>query len=136
MHSGARGRREFDEDVAVVQPHRIIAGRRFFILMTEARSRSCMVADGRHQQDIAVVGNTGATEMRVAETVNNRIGVVITRAAVPTRQSRVRTQLDHAERHDGAGKRVTVSAGADKWVDVTREVSLSIDVRRYEKYQQ
>jgi len=37
--------------------------------------------------------------------------------------------LDHAEGDDRAGECVTVSTGADEWVDVARQISLRGDVQ-------
>ena len=62
--------------------------------------------------------------MRVTEAVDDGIRVVITGAAVPAGQPRVRTELDHAERNNRARERVAVSAGADEWIDVAREIAL------------
>ena len=135
MHSGARRRRQFNEDVVVVQSHRVEARRRFFILMTEVGRVSFFGAHCRHQQDIAVVGNARAAEVRVAEAVENRIAVVITRTAVPAGQASVRAELDHPERNNRAGKRVTVPGCADEWIDVTRKVSLCVDLNRDNKQQ-
>ena len=84
-------------------------------------------ADGRHQQDVAVVGDAGATQMRVAETVDDRIGVVVTGTAVPAGESRVRAELDHAERARGARIRVTMTAGAHEWIYIAREILLRRD---------
>ena len=68
--------------------------------------------------------------MRVAETVDDRVGVMITGAAIPTGEARIRAELDHAERPRGAGKRVTVAAGADERIDVPREILLRERQRR------
>ena len=68
--------------------------------------------------------------MRVTESVDDRIGIVITGAAVPAGEPRVRAELDHAERNDRAGKRVTVSGGADERIDVTREICAERKLRR------
>ena len=69
----------------------------------------------------------------MAEAVDNRIRVVITRTAVPAGESRVRAKLDHAEGDDRAGEGVAVSAGADEWVDVARWIALRGDVQRENK---
>src|ERR1051325_2710145 len=79
----------------------------------------------RHQKDVAVIGDPRAAQMCVTEAVDYGVGVVITRAAVPTRESCIRTELDHAERHNRAWKRVAVPGGADEWIYVMCEILLS-----------
>ena len=69
----------------------------------------------------------------MTEAVDGGIGVVITGTAIPTGESCVRTELDHAERHDRAGKRVTVSTCPDEGVDVSREISLARDRQTKQK---
>ncbi len=86
-------------------------------------------AHGWHEQDVAVIGDAGAAQMCVTEAVDDRIGVVVTGAAVPAGESRVGAELDHAKRPRRAGKRVAMPAGADKRIDVTREVLLRRDLR-------
>ena len=71
----------------------------------------------------------------MTESIDRRIGVVITRAAIPACESCVGTELDHAEGNDSARKRVTVSGGADEGINVTSEIALRIDVQRKEKKQ-
>ncbi len=91
------------------------------------------VTNRRHQQDVAVIRNPGAAEMRVTETVDDRVRIVVTGAPVPTRETRVRTELDHTERHDRARERVAVTGGADEWIDVTCEIALRGDLQWEEK---
>ena len=69
----------------------------------------------------------------MTETVDDVVGVVITRAAVPSGQPRVRTQLHHAEGHCGAGECMAMSGGADEWIDVTREIPLGQHLKRQEQ---
>src|SRR5688500_17839604 len=85
--------------------------------------------NGRHQQDVSVIRDARAAEMRVTEAVDYRVGIVIARTTVPTCESRVRTELDHAERHYRARESVTVTGGADEWVNVTCEILLREHLR-------
>src|SRR5687768_12174006 len=75
------------------------------------------LAHCRHEEDVRVVGNAGAAEMRVREAVDARVAVVIAGAAVPPFQPRVRPRLDHAERQRRTGIGVAVTAGADERID-------------------
>src|SRR5262245_23370272 len=89
----------------------------------------------RQQQDVSVIRNARATEVSVTEAVDHRIGIMITGATVPTREPCIRTELDHAERHRRAGKRVAMSACTDEGIDVAREVALCGGVgREYQQY--
>src|SRR6266576_2268025 len=76
------------------------------------------VAYCRHQQDIAIVGNPGPTQMCVAKTIDDVVGVMIAGAPIPTTQASVRTELDHAKGHRHAGERVSVPARADEGIDI------------------
>ena len=67
--------------------------------------------------------------MCVTKSVDDVVGIVVTGAAVPSRQPRIGTELDHAERHGRAGKGVTVPARADKWIDIAREICLREDLQ-------
>src|ERR1700752_3054549 len=62
--------------------------------------------------------------MRVTEAVDDRIGVVITGAAVPTGETRVRTELDHAERARCTGIRVPMPGSADKRIYIASQILL------------
>ncbi len=82
------------------------------------------------QEDIAVVRYAGSAEMRVTEPVDRRIRVVIARATIPACEPRVGTELDHPERNDRTRERMTMTTGADEWIDVAREITLPADVKR------
>src|SRR4029079_16909680 len=88
MHSDAGGGRKLDENVFVVELHRIVTGCSCFVSMLEAAG--VIAPNRRYQQDVAVVGNARTAEMCVTESIDLRIGVVITRAAVPACEPRVR----------------------------------------------
>src|SRR5262245_55104240 len=93
------------------------------------KSRWKRITDCWQQQNVAVIRNACAAEMRMTEAVNHRIGIVIPGATIPTREPRIRTELDHSERHDCARKRVAMSARANERIDVTREIALRGDVQ-------
>ena len=136
MHADARRGGEFDENVSVVEPNGVVAGRSSFILMLKASGFATggkPVVYARQQQDVAVIRNAGAAEMRVRETVNFRIRVVITGATIPTSEPSIWTELDHAERNDRAWERVAMSAGADEGIDVACEIALRDDLKWKQK---
>ena len=54
--------------------------------------------------------------MGVGKTVDNRIGIMIARATVPTFEPGIRTELHHAERQSSARVSMTVSAGANEGI--------------------
>src|SRR5215510_1537310 len=82
------------------------------------------------QEDVAVIGDTGAAQMRVAEAVDRGVRVVITGTTIPAAESCIRTELDHAERNSRPRESMAVPAGADERIDVTREISLRVDLKR------
>src|SRR5215204_5282829 len=90
--------------------------------------RICVEIDSacsRHQQDVAVIRDPGAAQVRVAETVNDVIGVVVTGTPVPTCQSSIRTELHHTKRQCCTGKCVTMSAGSNEGIDESSQVGLA-----------
>ena len=117
----------------------VIAGRGRFGGFIESRSIAGLavgavvkqdLAGKRHQQHIAIVGNAGAAEVGMAESIHNRIGKMIAGAAVPAIEARVGTELYHAEREGRTGISVTVRAGSDKRIDELGEVVIGGNCRR------
>src|SRR4029079_6306225 len=90
MHSDAGGGRKLDENVFVVELHRIVTGCSCFVSMLEAAG--VIAPNRRYQQDVAVIGNARTAEVCVTESIDLRVGVVITRAAVPAYQLRARAE--------------------------------------------
>src|SRR5882724_5421299 len=84
------------------------------------QSAEVNISDGRHQKNIAVVGDACAAQMSVAKTIDDRVRVMIAGAAVPAGQARVGAELDHAEGHCCSGKRMSVSCCADERIDELR----------------
>ncbi len=74
-------------------------------------------ARARHQQHIAVIRHPGATEVGMAEAVDVFIREVVTRAAVPTLEPCVGTQLYQAEGRSSAGVGMPVPPRSDEGVD-------------------
>ena len=138
MHAGATRRREFDKYILVVELYRVVAGLGCFVSMIEARGVAfarviaidgvqIRLANSWHEENVTIIGDTCTAEMRVTESVDDVVGVMVAGAAVPTRKTCIRAQLDHTEGHDRPWKCVTVSASADEWIDVTSEFLLRID---------
>ena len=82
MQAGPRCGRQFHFDVAIFQTHGIPARRSPLAFFAEARGiafiRALFItviqeiaAAGRHEQNIAVIGNARAAEMGVRKTVND-----------------------------------------------------------------
>ena len=62
--------------------------------------------------------------MRMAKTINNAVGIMIARAAIPTRQSCIRRQLHHPKRARSAGVGVSMPACTDERVHVGQRVGI------------
>ena len=67
----------------------------------------------RGDEDVAVVGDARAAQVRVAEPEDRAVGIVVPRAGIPSLDAGVGAQLDHAERHGRPGIGVAVAAGAE-----------------------
>ena len=80
-----------------------------------------IAANRRYQEDVAIIGNACAAEMGVAEAVDDVVGIMIAGAAIPTRKTRIGTELDHTEGHGRTRKRMPVPAGADERINVASE---------------
>ncbi len=133
VHADASSGSEFDKNISIVKSNGVIARRSSFILVLKASGFATgwkTVIYKWQQEDVAVIGDAGAAEMRMAETVDFRIRVVITGATIPTCEPCIRAELDHAERNDRAGECVAVTGSADEGIDVAREISLCEDLKR------
>ncbi len=130
-------------DVVIVEDDFIIAGRGFFggmaVTGTVAAVRSGLragvqldIAGGRHHEHIAKVGMAGAAEMRVAETHNGAVFVLVagtvfidsglvTLVHVMGNCVGVGAELHDAERCTRSGKSVPHAVGANDGVDVLDE---------------
>ena len=106
----------FDGIISRLQLFRFDVKRLIFVLL------KIRLADRRHKQNVAIIGNSRAAQMRVRKTVNRRIGIMITRTSVPIINARVGRELHHSERHRRARKCVSVSACADERIDIARVI--------------
>ncbi len=79
-------------------------------------------AGRRHHRDVEQVTDAGTAEVRVAESDDGAVAVVVAGAPVPGLRDAGRAQLDEAEGHVCAHEHVTVSAGADLGIYVGRVV--------------
>ena len=68
----------------------------------------------RRDEQIAQVRAAGARQVRVAETQDGLVRVMVARAAVPALRARVRADLHEPERNRRAGISVPMPAGADQ----------------------
>ena len=124
---------ELGADAVVAQRHRVIAGLHHFAVVRETRAIAAAgfgrvagfqphLTGDRHHQHVAQVRMAGTGEMRVRET--HDAGVAVPVAGGPlvgvleVRHRGVGRELDHAERHRGAGEGVAIAAGADARVDI------------------
>ncbi len=78
----------------------------------------------RQEQDVAVVTDAGAGQVRVREAEDAVVVEVIAGTSVPAFEARVGAELHHAERHARTGERVAVAAGADERIDVAQRVGV------------
>ena len=113
------------------QLHFVISGGGFFLLVRKRgkvfRVAPLYIAGKGHHQDITVIGNARSAEVGMRKTVHERIGIMITPAAVPTLKSGIGAELHHAEGHARAGVGMPVAARADKGIDQGGVVGLAAD---------
>ncbi len=83
------------------------------IALARGASFELDVADRGHQQHIAQTAAAGSGQMRVAETTNGAVGIMIAGAPVPALDRRIGAELDHAKRHDRARIGMPMFGGAD-----------------------
>ncbi len=141
MYPNVFGGGEACLDVVVVEDDFIIAGRGSFggMAVTVAAVRSGLragvqldTAGGRHHEHIAKVGMAGAAEMRVAETYNGAVLVLVagtvfidsglvTPVHIMGNRVGVGAELHDAERRTRSGKSVPHAVGANDGVDVLDE---------------
>ena len=116
------GGRHLGKHVRAIKLHSVVARLSGLVLVREGGAVAGV--DGRslagegHHEDVAVVGAAGAAEVCMRETVHHVIVVVIARAAVPTGEAGIRTELNRPEGNECAGEGVPMGAGADERVDV------------------
>lgn len=135
---------KFSLYVVTIEMHTVITRRRFFVFVREGREPAAARFGGitgfgfkaaglGHQQKIAQVGMAGAAEMRVTETIDGTIVVLVTGAvfvyigivfAVDEHRQHagLRTQLYHTERSRGPGIGMAHALCADKGVYKARKI--------------
>ena len=77
-----------------------------------------MPFNGRHEQEIAKVSDSGSAQVGVAKSNHGLVLVVIPSAPVPSLRSIIRAKLDHAKRHCGAWINMPVGCGAHKGIHI------------------
>lgn len=77
-----------------------------------------------HQQDITIVAAAGAAEVRMREAIDDIITGMVSGAAIPTAQARIRTKLYHTERHGCTGVCMSMTAGTNFRINKGSEVNL------------
>ena len=123
MDAHPRGRGQFCQHAVVVQMHAIVSRVSALSRLPEctlvlvAPAVALSILGAGHHQDVAVIADASALQMGVAEAVDEAVGIVVPSATVPSFQSGVRTQLDHAKRGGGPGIGVAMSPGADPRID-------------------
>jgi len=125
VESCTLGRGQFDVDAVIRQGDGIPAGLGSLATLVEAGGVAVVEPRGsadRHEQDVAVVRDTRATQVRVGKAVENVVGEVVARATVPAFQTGVGTELHHSEREGRRGVGVTVPASSDEGIDVARRI--------------
>ena len=116
-------RREFRGNLRVLQQHAVIARHRQLIGMGEPRSIALArgagfeldLADRGHQQHVTQAAAAGSGQMRVAESANGAVGIMIAGAPIPALDRRIGAELNHAKRHDRARISMPMLGGADHW---------------------
>ena len=70
----------------------------------------------RCKQNVPIIGYAGSLQMRMTESVNNAVAVVVSAATVPACESGVRAHLDHSKWGRSTRVRVTVPSRSDEGV--------------------
>lgn len=116
MKTTSRRCRQFCKNIRLVQKNRIIIRKSrliFFLkrkrisIFLRHRRINLVFAHGQKQQ-IAIIAHARSAQMRVRETQNFVIRIVIPSASVPTFGARIGRQLNHAERNRRAWKRMSM----------------------------
>ena len=124
LYTATRSSCQFYIDVIVLQLHTVITGRSFFIVVrelgidTQTTFGSFVVRESnRHEKNIVQVAGTCTREVSMAETSDGAVRIEITRDAVPSAQTIVRTQLHHTEWSLSARISITGKIGTDKRIN-------------------
>jgi len=68
------------------------------------------------EQNVPIIRYAGSLQMRMAESVNDAVAVVVSAATVPACESGVRAQLDHSKWGRSTRVRVAVPSRSDEGV--------------------
>ena len=129
MNGGALGRGQLGLYAITVEEYGIISR---FCLLPPVRERRgvchllallphrmiVLTAHGGHQQHIAIITATRSTEVRVRESVNGGIGIVITGTSIPLKDARVGARLNHPVGYHCARIGMSVPPRTDKRIYV------------------
>src|SRR5258705_7026232 len=125
MHALVSRGRQYRQHMIFIEQNLVVSRRGKFIVMRETRAQpihsECLIIggflqlarDGKHQH-ITQIADASAGQMRVAETEDGRIRIMITGASIPAFDRRVRAKLDKDKRHGRAGISVAMSTRADQ----------------------
>ena len=108
--------------IIIFQQYTVISCRSLFIRMPELgmnaqRRFSFTIRKGdRHVGNVVQITGPCSRQMRVTETGNGTVGIIITRNTVPTGQAVIRTQLNHAKRCLSTGIGIPGKICSDKRV--------------------
>ena len=133
VQSDALGSRQFGRHAITGQGHRIVARPGHLPgpvgIGPEARRRvvgrtagACHVTHDGHHRHVEQIADTGTAQMRVRETDDGRIALVVPRAPVPRLRDARGPQLYEAERHVGPHEDVAVAARTDFGIDVAGQL--------------
>ena len=134
-HAGAFTGSQFHGDIVVEELDLVVAGGGRFLVMRIARSitgvgillgagHQLRLADLRHEQEVAQVGNARAGQMRQGEAHDRGVGVLVAGGGVPEVPVGIRAELDHAEGRRGAGIGIALALRADEGADVVGQMRL------------
>ena len=110
VHTGPLGGCQFHMNM-VVEHHTVVAGAHPLGTMREQHLSLFLIQYGQ-ESHIAQFANTRSTEVHVAKTDDHTVGLMVARAPVPSAGMLVRSQLNHAKRHIGTHKHMSVATGS------------------------
>lgn len=122
MNAGSCGGGEFRFHL-IIEQYRLPAGISLFLGMTERHSIFLCIkfrfTSQMCKENIAIVENAGTAERDMGKSINQAVGIVVTAASVlGTFNAGIRTQLNHVKWQRRSRKRVSVSAGSQKSIDI------------------
>ena len=110
MHPGVIGGREFGQHVVLVEQHPVVARLRQFVVVRKMRLKAGAVqrliirariqrTGQRQHQQFRQLRTARARNVRVTETHDRRVRIIISAARIPRARARVRTELHKPKRH-------------------------------------